>query len=58
MHRPDVKKFIDTVEEKNYQYIYRWGDGPLRFAVMAMFADVKSVHRMNIDLHRDYCNSC
>ncbi|KAJ8299607.1 hypothetical protein KUTeg_023667 [Tegillarca granosa] len=43
MNRQEVQTFVNAVDKSYGQFIYRWGDAPLRYAILTMFAEEKSV---------------
>ena len=55
--RLEVKKWTKAVLDSQGIYKYRWGDAPLRFITLALFAEEKQViHRK--DLNISYCHPC
>jgi hypothetical protein len=53
--RPDVGNWTKAVLRSGGVFKYRWGDAPLRFLTMALFAtDEEVLHRR--DLHIEYCH--
>jgi hypothetical protein len=55
--REDVRKWTDHVLAHGGIYKYRWGDAPLRFVTLAIFATEKEVLHRN-DYHISYCHPC
>ena len=57
MQRTEVKAFINTVDESQGIFLYRWGDAPLRYIELALFAKPEEVlHRLQLGL--EYCHPC
>lgn len=57
MQRREVKAFIEEVDQSKGIFLYRWGDAPLRFIELALFARANEVlHRKNLNL--SYCHPC
>lgn len=55
--RKDVWKWIEEVDRTNGIFKYRWGDAPLRYITLAMFAEADEVlHRSRYNL--SYCHKC
>lgn len=53
----NVTDWVNTVVESHGIYKYRWGDAPLRYLTLAMFAKPEQVlHRVNLGL--GYCHPC
>lgn len=58
MNRPEVQKFINAVDRSHGQYKYRWGDAPLRYATLAIFAEKKSLKSLGVRLGKGYQHPC
>jgi hypothetical protein len=57
MRRKQVVDFIQAVDESRGIFLYRWGDAPLRFIILALFANATEVlHREKLGLA--YCHPC
>jgi hypothetical protein len=55
--RPNVRQWIEEVDRTNGIFKYRWGDAPLRYITLAMFAEAHEVlHRSQYNL--SYCHQC
>lgn len=56
MKRPEVRQFMDAIDSTHGQYKYRWGDAPLRFATMALFAPPGTIVQLNFQ--NNYKHPC
>jgi alpha 1,2-mannosyltransferase len=57
MRRKEVVDFIEAVDESKGIFLYRWGDAPLRYITLALFANASQIlHRHKLGL--DYCHPC
>ena len=57
MQRPEVIDFIETVDDSRGIFLYRWGDAPLRYITLALFANATEIlHRQTLGLI--YCHPC
>jgi hypothetical protein len=57
MQREDVVDFIQTIDESRGIFLYRWGDAPLRYITLAIFANATEIlHRQALGLI--YCHPC
>jgi hypothetical protein len=57
MRRKEVLDFIQAVDESRGIFLYRWGDAPLRYIMLALFANATEVlHREQLRLA--YCHPC
>jgi hypothetical protein len=57
MRRKQVVDFIQAVDESRGIFLYRWGDAPLRYIILALFANATEVlHREKLGLA--YCHPC
>ncbi len=57
MRRKDVLDFTKAVDESQGIFLYRWGDAPLRYITLALFANATEIlHRSKLGL--DYCHPC
>ena len=57
MRRKDVVDFIQTIDSTRGIFLYRWGDAPLRYAVLALFTNTTQIlHRARLGL--PYCHPC
>jgi len=57
MKRDDVIDFTDAVDESKGIFLYRWGDAPLRYITLALFAHPTEIlHRQQLGLI--YCHPC
>jgi len=57
MRRTEVLDFVRAIEESKGIFLYRWGDAPLRYITLALFANATEVlHRQKLKL--DYCHRC
>lgn len=57
IRRKDVLDFIDAVDRTHGIFLYRWGDAPLRYALLALFANATQIlHRVKLQL--GYCHPC
>jgi len=57
IQRKDVTDFIRAIDESRGIFLYRWGDAPLRYIMLALFAKPTEVlHRRQLDL--GYCHPC
>jgi len=57
MQRKEVLDFIQAVDESKGIFLYRWGDAPLRYITLALFANATQIlHRLKLGL--DYCHTC
>jgi hypothetical protein len=55
--RQDVRQWIEEVDRTNGIFKYRWGDAPLRYITLAIFAETHEVlHRSQYNL--SYCHKC
>lgn len=55
--RKDVWKWIEEVDRTNGIFKYRWGDAPLRYITLGIFAEAHEVlHRSDYNL--SYCHKC
>jgi hypothetical protein len=55
--RQEVWKWIEEVDRTNGIFKYRWGDAPLRYITLAIFAETHEVlHRSHYNL--SYCHQC
>jgi hypothetical protein len=53
----EIKKWMDFILLEGGIYKYRWGDAPLRFATLAIFAtDEQVLHRQDFQI--EYCHPC
>jgi hypothetical protein len=57
MQRKEVLDFTRAIDESRGIFLYRWGDAPLRYVTLALFANATQV------LHREafglaYCHPC
>jgi mannosyltransferase len=57
MRRKSVVEFIDAVDRSQGVFLYRWGDAPLRYITLALFANASEIiHRTQLGLA--YCHPC
>ncbi|CAF1073772.1 unnamed protein product [Adineta steineri] len=57
MRRKDVIDFAQAVDESRGIFLYRWGDAPLRYITLTLFANEKQIlHREKLGLN--YCHPC
>jgi hypothetical protein len=57
IRRSEVASFLQAVDESNGIFLYRWGDAPLRFIVLALFVEPSQIlHREKLGLA--YCHPC
>ncbi len=57
MQRRDVVDFIQAIDESKGIFLYRWGDAPLRYIMLALFAKpIQILHRRQLEL--GYCHPC
>ena len=57
IRRKDVLDFVKTIDESQGIFLYRWGDAPLRYVTLALFANASQVlHRTKLGL--GYCHPC
>jgi hypothetical protein len=57
MQREDVVDFTQTIDESKGIFLYRWGDAPLRYITLALFANATEIlHRQALGLI--YCHPC
>jgi hypothetical protein len=57
IRRKDVLDFTKAVDESKGIFLYRWGDAPLRYVTLALFANSSQIlHRKNLELN--YCHPC
>jgi hypothetical protein len=57
MRRKEVVDFIQAVDESRGIFLYRWGDAPLRYIMLALFTNASQVlHRGKLGL--GYCHPC
>jgi hypothetical protein len=57
MQRKDVVSFIEAVDKSQGIFVYRWGDAPLRYVMLALFTNETEVlHRVKLNL--GYCHPC
>jgi hypothetical protein len=57
MQRKEVLDFIQAVDESKGIFLYRWGDAPLRYITLALFANATQIlHRPKLGLN--YCHPC
>ena len=55
--RRNVRHWIEEVDQTNGIFKYRWGDAPLRYITLAMFAEKHEIlHRTQY--HLPYCHPC
>ena len=55
--RREVLSFVKAVDRSQGIFHYRWGDAPLRYITLALFADAKQIlHREKLQLN--YCHPC
>lgn len=55
--RKDVWQWIEEIDRTNGIFKYRWGDAPLRYVTLAIFAEAHEVlHRSDYNL--SYCHKC
>ena len=53
----EVLNFTKAVDESQGIFLYRWGDAPLRYVTLALFANTSQVlHREKLGLA--YCHPC
>lgn len=58
MNRPEVRDFVNAIDASHGQYKYRWGDAPLRYATLALFAEEKSVQPLSVSWNNGYRHPC
>lgn len=52
-----IRKWSEYILDNGGIYKYRWGDAPLRYVTLAIFAEEKDViHRQEFNI--DYCHPC
>jgi hypothetical protein len=57
MRRKDVLDFVRAIDESKGIFLYRWGDAPLRYITLALFANATQIlHRHKLGLA--YCHPC
>jgi hypothetical protein len=57
MQRNDVVDFLQVVDESQGIFLYRWGDAPLRYITLAIFANANEIlYREGLGLI--YCHPC
>ncbi|CAF3403610.1 unnamed protein product [Rotaria socialis] len=57
LRQPRIAEFTRLVDESMGVYLYRWGDAPLRFIILALFANATQIlHREKLGLA--YCHPC
>jgi hypothetical protein len=57
IRRKDILDFTKAVDESKGIFLYRWGDAPLRYIMLALFANASQVlHRGKLGL--GYCHPC
>jgi len=57
MRRKEVVSFIQAIDESGGIFLYRWGDAPLRYILLAIFAKpTQLLHRVRLGLA--YCHPC
>ncbi len=57
MRRKEVLDFVRAIDESKGIFLYRWGDAPLRYITLALFANATEVlHRHKLEL--TYCHRC
>jgi hypothetical protein len=57
MQRKEVVDFIQAIDESRGIFVYRWGDAPLRYIMLAIFAKPTQIlHREQLGLA--YCHPC
>lgn len=49
MLKPEVRNFIEEIDASHWQYKYRWGDAPLRYATMALFSSPGEVGPLDLE---------
>ncbi len=55
--RQNVRQWIEEVDRTNGIFKYRWGDAPLRYITLAIFAEAHEIlHRSQYNL--SYCHKC
>jgi len=55
--KESIRKWSEYILANGGIYKYRWGDAPLRYVTLSIFADEKEVlHRSDYDI--DYCHPC
>ena len=54
---PEVTNYTKAIDESRGIFLYRWGDAPLRYVTLALFANASQVlHREKLGLA--YCHPC
>jgi hypothetical protein len=57
MQRDDVLDFIQVIDQSQGIFLYRWGDAPLRYIILALFAnETEILYRERLGLI--YCHPC
>jgi hypothetical protein len=57
MQRKDVLDFTKAVDDSRGIFLYRWGDAPLRYVMLALFVNATQIlHRGKLGL--GYCHPC
>ena len=57
IRRKDVANFTKAVDKSKGIFLYRWGDAPLRYVTLALFANTTQIlHRAKLGL--GYCHPC
>jgi hypothetical protein len=57
MRQKEVLDFMKAIDESKGIFLYRWGDAPLRYITLALFANATQVlHREKLGL--GYCHPC
>jgi len=57
MRRKEVLDFIQAIDESKGIFLYRWGDAPLRYITLALFANASQIlYRPKLGL--GYCHPC
>jgi hypothetical protein len=55
--RPNIRQWVEEIDRTNGIFKYRWGDAPLRYITLAIFADTNEVlHRSHYNMA--YCHKC
>jgi len=57
IRRKEVLDFIQAIDESKGIFLYRWGDAPLRYITLALFANASQIlYRPKLGL--GYCHPC
>ena len=57
MQRKMVVQFIEAVDQSRGIFFHRWGDAPLRYIMLGLFANASEIlHRITLGL--EYCHPC